>query len=107
MAHEVRLAIRTLSRAPRFTIAAVAILAAALGAATSVFTVVSGVLLEPLPYREPDRLVRILASKGEGFLSGPELSDTGIGDARSTAWQAPIRSAPRAPTSRDAASLFE
>ncbi len=75
VAHEVRLAIRTLSRAPRFTLAAVAILAAALGAATSVFTVVSGVLLEPLPYREPDRLVRILASKGEGFLSGPELSE--------------------------------
>ena len=75
VAHEVRLAIRTLLRAPRFTIAAVAILAAALGAATSVFTVVSGVLLEPLPYREPDRLVRIIASKGEGFLSGPELSE--------------------------------
>ena len=73
--NDVRLAIRALSRAPRFTIAAVAILTAALGAATSVFTVVSGVLLEPLPYREPDRLVRILASKGEGFLSGPELAE--------------------------------
>jgi putative ABC transport system permease protein len=73
--HDVRFAIRTLSRAPRFTFAAVAILGSALGVAAAVFSVVSGVLLEPLPYREPDRLVRILAGKGGGFLSGPELSE--------------------------------
>ncbi len=75
VARDVRLAVRTLSRARRFVIAAIAILGAALGVATAVFTVISGILLEPLPYREPDRLVRILTGTGEGFLSGPELSE--------------------------------
>jgi predicted permease len=54
-----RFALRTLRRAPLFTAATVTALALGLGATTAIFAVVRGVLLRPLPYHEPDRLVTI------------------------------------------------
>lgn len=56
---ELRYAVRTLLRAPGFTGASVTTLALGLAAALSVFTLVYGVLLRPLPYAEPDRLVEL------------------------------------------------
>lgn len=53
-------AIRTLWRAPAFTIVAVLTVALGIGATSAIFSVVSGVLLSPLPYPDPDRLVRIV-----------------------------------------------
>jgi predicted permease len=51
--------IRALLRAPAFALAAVATLAIAIGATTAIFSVVDGVLLEPLPFPQSDRLVAV------------------------------------------------
>src|SRR5690348_2687067 len=67
---DVRYGIRTFVRNPGFAILAVFTLAVAIGANTTMFTVVNGVLLEPLPYSEPDRLV---------LLWEKQLSDNSLG----------------------------
>ncbi|HYR28862.1 MAG TPA: ABC transporter permease [Thermoanaerobaculia bacterium] len=60
---ELRQAFRSLLRSPGFTFAAVATLTLAAGAATAVFSIARAVLLEPLPYRDPERIVRIIGGK--------------------------------------------
>jgi len=50
---------RLLRKAPGFAAAAILIVALGIGAATAIFSVVYGVALRPLPYREPERLVAL------------------------------------------------
>jgi putative ABC transport system permease protein len=70
-------AVRRLIKAPGFTIVAVVTLALGIGANTAIFSVVNGILLEPLPYPEPDRLVGVYHTT-EGHrvvMSGPNFTD--------------------------------
>jgi putative ABC transport system permease protein len=60
VAQDVRFGLRQVRRDPTFALIVAVTLAVGIGANTAVFTVVNGVLLRPLPYPEPDRLVQIL-----------------------------------------------
>ena len=59
MLHDIRLALRSLARTPGFTAVVVLTLALAIGANSAIFTVIDSVLLRPLPYAAPERLVML------------------------------------------------
>ena len=67
--NDARLAARSLLRTPGFTAVAILTLALGIGANTAIFTVVNGVLLKALPFRDADHLVRI-ESVGKGETTG-------------------------------------
>jgi putative ABC transport system permease protein len=56
---DIRYGFRILRSNPSFTVAAVICMALGIGATTAIFSVVSAVLLKPLPYRNPEELVRL------------------------------------------------
>ena len=84
---DVRYAVRSLARQPTFTAVAVLTLVLGIGANTAIFSVIKAVLLNPLPYRDPGRLVVVTEQNPDG---NPDLvAPLTFGD-----WQAQSRAIP-------------
>jgi putative ABC transport system permease protein len=84
---DLRLAWRSLRRAPTFAITAILTLAIGIGGSTAIFSVVNAVLWRPLPFHEPDNLVRLWESHAATGRSRVGVSALNAGDwlTRSTA----------------------
>jgi putative ABC transport system permease protein len=83
MVRDLQFAIRTLGRSPGFTGLVVLALALGIGAGSAIFSVVHAVVLRPLDYPEPERLVRITSE-----LRGFGATDTGVAPAELIDYQA-------------------
>src|SRR5881396_1419192 len=75
---DLRYAWRTLGKSPGFTAVVVATLALGIGVNTTIFSVIEGVLLRPLPYQDPERIVvlwEVTDAGGETHVSEPNFRD--------------------------------
>src|SRR5579862_655315 len=72
---ELRYAVRQLARTPGFTLIALLTLAVAIGATTAVFSLANGVLLKPLGFVRPDRVVYLRGVSGSGQITAIAAQD--------------------------------
>jgi len=79
--HDLRIAVRHLLKSPGFAATAVLMLALGIGSTTAIFSIVEGVLLRPLPFPHPERLVQLsdildgadVGGNGEAGVTGPDI----------------------------------
>lgn len=84
---DLQYATRTLSKQPGFTWASTLTLALGIGATAALFSIVDAVLLRPLPFRDPDRLVRLTSLHADGAPGGISYPDFLDWQARSRAFE--------------------
>jgi putative ABC transport system permease protein len=77
---DVRYAMRTLARAPGFAITALLVTALGVGATVAAFSITDHVLIRPLPFKDPDRLVRLYHDQSHRGYSRMELSPANYRD---------------------------
>ncbi len=87
LGRDVKYALRTLCRTPGFSIIAVVVMALCIGAATSLFTIVRSVLLRPLPFRDPGRLVIVHEHFQAAWANVPTFNYSAVAPADFYDWR--------------------
>src|SRR5437016_236910 len=85
---DLRISVLTLFRSPGFSLIAIIVMALCIGATTSLFTVVRSVLLRPLPFRDPDRLVMIYEHFRDPSMNAQEFNYNHVAPADYYDWRA-------------------
>jgi predicted permease len=84
---DLRISVRTLFRSPGFSLIAVLVMALCIGAATSLFTVVRSVLLRPLPFRDPERLLMIYEHFRDPSMNAQQFNYNAVAPADYYDWR--------------------
>ena len=85
LAADLRYALRVMSRTASFAVAVITVLALGIGASTTNFSIVNAVLLRPIPFEEPERLVRLFHTPPQSAFPG--MSTFSLSPANFYDWQ--------------------